>query len=171
MNKLFYIFIFFPFLSNAQLGATLHCGFDFTTYLVVDIKEELSKKSISNLKVSIVDTAGNKVINTNNKYSFVNANNALVFAENYKIDDQRWFFPYAQESYLLLLSNTFNAEDFKLKIEDLDGGLNGESFETQFLDLYNYNLYVLCASENERATKFGKKINNQPIEVFLSLKK
>ena len=171
MNKFLFFIFLLPLLSFAQIGTTLHCGYDFTTYLVIDIKDANTKKTIQGLKVSIIDKAGNPLYNTDYKYSFVNANQPLVFAENYKIDEKRWFFPYANEVYLLLLANTFNAEDFQLKIEDIDGVANGGLFETQILDLYNYNLYVLCSSENTRATQFGRKINNQPIEAFLNLKK
>ncbi|UYW01630.1 hypothetical protein K5I29_01515 [Flavobacterium agricola] len=57
-----------------------------------------------------------------------------------------------------------------MKIEDVDSSANG-SFATQIIDLYNYNLYVLCAAENARAAQFGRKINNQPIEVFLTATK
>ena len=169
MTKLSLIFtLLFPIVCAAQLGSTLHCGYDFTTYLVVDIKDAVYKKPIKGLQVYVIDANGNQVINTNNQHSFLNADQPLFFSENYKTDGKHWFFPYAEQSYLLVLSNTFNAENFKLKIEDIDGADNSGNFEPQIIDLYNFNLYVLCASENARAMQFGRRINNQPIEVFLN---
>ncbi|UYW01629.1 hypothetical protein K5I29_01510 [Flavobacterium agricola] len=93
-KSLFCLFLL-PLISWAQLGNTLHCGFDFTTYLVVDVKDAATQNNVTGLRLSIVDDVGNEVLNTNNQHSFLNANVPLVFSENYKIDSHRWFFPYA----------------------------------------------------------------------------
>ena len=170
MKKLLLALLFIPIFSQAQFNTGIHCGYDFTTYLVVDVKNEATKEPIRGLKISVVNHNLKEVINTANIYSYINANMPLVFTENYKIDDKRWYFPYAEQTYLLSLSNTFNAEDFKLKIEDIDAETNGGFFEIQYIDLYNYNMYVLCSSENEKAVQFGRKVQNAPIEVYLKKK-
>lgn len=171
MKKYLLSLLLLPLFSQAQINTGLHCGYDFTTYLVVEAKSEDTKEMISGLKLSIVNQELNEVINTANMYSYVKGSMPLTFSENYKIDDRRWYFPYAEQSYLLSLANTFTAENFKLKIEDIDGKDNGGYFETLYLDLYNYNLYVLCSSENAKATQFGRKIKNEPIQVYLKKKK
>ena len=171
MKKILLSLLFSPLISFAQINTGIHCGYDFTTYLVVEAKSEESHQSIQGLKISIVNQDFVEVINTANMYSYTNGNKTLTFSENYKIDQKRWYFPYAEQSYLLSLANTFPAENFKLKIEDIDGKENGGNFETLFIDLYNYNLYVLCSSESAKATQFGRKIKNEPIVIYLKKKK
>lgn len=170
MKKILLSLLSLPLLSQAQINTGIHCGYDFTTYLVVEVNSEETKHAIQGLKISILTHDLKEVFNTANMYSYTNGNLPLVFSENYKIDDRRWYFPYAEQAYLLSLANTFPAENFKLKIEDVDGKANGGNFETIIMDLYNYNLYVLCSSENAKATQFGRKIKNEPIQVFLKNK-
>lgn len=179
-----YIFIFFLLLSgslNAQIINAPHCGFDFTSYLVVNVHEKDKKENIKNLRITIVDSVGNEVINRNNRWSWVNNNKPLLFTPNYKLNkagekvpnddpDAKWFFPFAKDYYLLSVVNTFTADAFSIKIEDLDGEENGGWFETQIIQLYPFNMYILCSSENERqAQQFGPR-TNRPIEVILEKK-
>ena len=69
---------------------------------------------------------------------------------NYKIDnagakvandtpDSRWFFPFAKDQYLLSVTNTFKAENYFLKVQDVDGKENGGEFETQLIICKNLN--------------------------------
>ena len=180
----FGIFIFLLFSSWVTFGQS-HCGYDFTSYLVLHIHENGKSTSIKNLKTTIIDSVGNEVINIDNRYSWTHSNEPMVFTMNYKIDDKgarvtdataadasgRWFFPFAKEDYLLSVSNSFPAERFSLKIEDIDGDQNGGHFETQIVQLNSFNMYVLCSSENERqAARFGPR-TNRPVDVILELKK
>ncbi len=165
MRKFWGLFLLFTSFSNAQL----HCGYDFTSYLVVKIHENGKTEHIKNLRITIIDSLEQDVINTNNKYSWKENNKIMQFTENYLInkenEKEKWFFPYANESYLLTVSNTFQVENFKIKIEDLSS-----IYKTQILDLYAFNMYILCSSENEKqARQFGPRTNN-PIEVVLEKK-
>lgn len=179
MRYLFFAFFLIHFTSNAQVAQ--HCGFDFTSYFVVNVHESGKKDAISGLKVSIVNVFGMDVINANNLYSWTDANKPLIFVSNYKIDNQgkkitadskvekeRWFFPFAKDSYLLSIKSTFPADDFFVKIEDIDGKENGGDFKTQTIKLVPFNMYVLCSSK-ARETQFGPKMN-RPIEVVLEKK-
>jgi hypothetical protein len=106
----------------------------------------------------------------------------LVFKLNYKIDnsgnkvssetpDSKWFFPFAKENYLLSVTTTFKAENYFIKIQDIDGEDNGGHFETQLIQLFPFNMYILCSSENERqAQQFGPR-TNRPVEVILERKR
>lgn len=177
-----FICLFFVrfFTANAQV-AVQHCGYDFTSYLVLDVHENGKKENIKDLKITIVDSEGNEVINVNNVYSWTNSNKPMVFLPNYKIDENgkkisgetdknvksRWFFPFAKDSYLLSVANTFPAENFSIKVEDIDGKANGGFFKTQLIPLYSYNMYVLCSAQNERqAMQFGPR-TNRPVEIIL----
>jgi len=157
---------FFLFYSLITVGQVPHCGFDFTSYLVVKAHEDGKSENVADLKITLVNEKGVEVINENNKYSWKNANQALIFTRNYLIsksnEPEKWFFPYAGDTYLLSVTNTFPAEDFYLKIQDTKG-----VFQEQLVQLQAFNMYILCSSENERqARTFGPRTNS-PIEVVL----
>ena len=158
---------FFLFFSLNLLGQVPHCGFDFTSYLVVKVHEEGKSDNIADLKISVVNEKGEEIINENNKYSWKYGNQALLFTRNHLIsksnEPEKWFFPYAGDTYLLSITNTFPAEEFYIKIQDEKG-----KFKEQLVQLQAFNMYILCSSENERqARTFGPRSNN-PIEVVLS---
>ena len=160
---------FFALCSLFSFSQVPHCGFDFTSYLVVKAHEEGKIENINDLKISVVNENGEELINENNKYSWKNGNQPLLFVKNHLISkpDQanKWFFPYADDTYLLSVTNTFPAADFYIKIQDTKG-----IYKEQILQLQSFNMYVLCSSENERqARSFGPRSNN-PIEVILEKK-
>ena len=168
--------------AKAQLpgGNAMHCGYDFTSYIVLDVHESGKKENIKNLKITVVDSLGRDVINIGNLYSFKNANQPMLFSFNYLIGDdnkkleegavakkERYFFPFAKDNYLLSVSNTFDADKFSVKIQDTDGKENGGKFKTLILPLYKYNMYVLCSNESQQAAiKFGRKMN-KPVDIVL----
>ena len=163
MKILSFFFLFFTLITVGQVP---HCGFDFTSYLVVKAHEDGKLDNIADLKITLVNEKGEEVINENNKFSWKNANKSLVFSRNHLInrsnEPEKWFFPYAGDTYLLSVTNTFPAEDFYLKIQDTKG-----VYQEQMVQLQAYNMYILCSSENERqARTFGPRTNS-PIEVVL----
>jgi hypothetical protein len=180
MRYLYLLFILFSLSATAQIGGQMHCGYDFTSYIVLDVHEQGKKENIKNLRITVVDSTGRDIINVGNVYSFRNANKPLLFTSNYKIDDnnqplaegataakERWFFPFAKDNYLLSVSNTFQADNFSIKIEDVDGDANGGTFKTLIMPLYSYNMYILCSNESEAAgVKFGRKMN-KPVDIVL----
>ena len=161
-NLIVTTFLLLALFSNAQQ----HCGFDFTSYLVVDVHENGKQTNLDNIKVVLIDSLQNEVINTNNSLSWNNGNKPMIFTKNHLInkegEKERWFFPYAKDNYLLSVTNTFPAEKYSIKIEDLSG-----KFKTQIIDLQSFNLYILCSTENEKQSrKFGPR-SNSPIEVVM----
>jgi len=182
MRFLFLFFILFYYTAQSQVINVQHCGYDFTSYLVINVHEQGKTENIKNLKITIVDSSGSDVINKNNRWSWVNNNKPLLFTPNYKLDrnnnkvensnpEGKWFFPFAKDYYLLSVVNTFTADIFSVKIEDLDKEENGGHFETQIIPLSPYNMYILCSSENERqAQQFGPR-TNRPVDVILKKKK
>ena len=167
MKKYFsFLFLLFSFFAFSQVP---HCGFDFTSYLVVISHENGSSAIINGLQITIVDEQGEEVLNIDNSLSWVNKDKALLFDRNYLIskanEKERWFFPYATESYFLSVTNTFPADNYNIKISDPKG-----IYKTQIIQLQNYNLYILCSSENEKQTRqFGPR-TNRPIEVVMEKK-
>jgi hypothetical protein len=167
MKKLFSIFFFLiSFFSFSQIQ---HCGFDFTSYLVVDVHENGKTVNLDNIKITVVDKEGKEVINVNNSLSWKDGNKPMIFSKNYIINKEggkeRWFFPYAKDNYLLSITNTFPAENYNIKVEDVSG-----KFKTQIIELNSFNLYILCSSENEKqARRFGPR-SNSPIDVVMEEK-
>lgn len=161
--------------------AQQHCGYDFTSYIVLHIHEDGKKPNIENLKVTLIDSTGREVVNVGNKYSWNKKDKILQFSENYKIDaagnkippgieveKSKWFFPYAKDTYLLSVTNTFPADEFRVKIVDVS---DKPRFETAVVQLYAYNMFVLCSSQVQQQTmQFGPRVN-KPVEVVLEKKK
>lgn len=178
MNKLYTIISLLSLtVANAQIGDAIHCGYDFTSYIVVKPHEDGKTQTINGLKMTVCDEAGNEVINKDFKLSWKNNNQPLNFVRNYKIDSNnkkidegnegKWFYYFAEDHYLVTVTNTFNAEDFYLKIEDADGEANGGHFKTFTMQLAPYNMYILCTSEEkQKAMQFGRRMN-KPIDVVL----
>lgn len=180
MKKILYSLLLLPALTFAQINNTMHCGFDFTSYLVVHPHEDGKSKTIDGLHIAITDSNGNEIINVNNFLSWNNGNKPLVFTRNYKIDNNnkripitengKWFYYFANDHYLLSIANTFPAENYFIKIEDKDGEANEGSFKTQIIPLASYNMYVLCsAEERDKIIQFGKRMN-KPIDVVMEKK-
>jgi len=164
--KISFLFLLFSLFSFSQV---LHCGFDFTSYLVVKAHEEGKSDNIADLKITLINEKGVEIINENNKYSWKYSNQHLVFTRNHLISNpnevEKWFFPYSGDTYLLSVTNTFPAEEFFIKIQDTKG-----IYKEQFVQLQAFNMYILCSSENEQqARSFGPRSNN-PIEVILERK-
>ncbi len=170
------VFTFFLFLFCwSGFSQQIHCGYDFTSYFVVEPREEGKSEVIKGLKITLVDFFGFDLINTDNKYSWIKPNEVLQFYENYKIDNQgnrvsdddpngKWYFYFAKESYLISVNNTFQAEHFRIKVEDPNG-----VYKTVFVPLNSFNMYILCTAES-RAAQFGRR-TNQSIKVYLERKK
>ncbi|CCG53195.1 Protein of unknown function precursor [Flavobacterium indicum GPTSA100-9 = DSM 17447] len=168
MKQIVVFFILFSSVSFGQITGVPHCGYDFTSYVVVNAHEENQKVNVKDLKISLVDLDGNEVLNTNNAISLVNNNLPLLFTQNYQItlenNQQRWYFPYATDQYFLVVRNTISIEDYQIKIEDTKG-----KYQTQIVPLSSLNLYILCSTEAEKqARTFGPKTSNQMVEVVLT---
>jgi hypothetical protein len=166
-----------------EINQAQHCGFDFTSYLVLNVHQEGFNENIKGLKITLVDLNGNEIINANNQYSWKDNNKELVFSFNYLIDEnnqkiiqtqegkkERWFFPYAKDNYFLSVVNGLPADQFKVKIQDIDGAENGGFFETQIVEIGYFDLFVLCSNQiREYAVQFGRKAN-KPLEIVLKKK-
>lgn len=168
MKQIVVFFILFSSVSFGQITGVPHCGYDFTSYVVVNAHEENQKVNVKDLKISLVDLDGNEVLNTNNAISLVNNNLPLLFTQNYQItlenNEQRWYFPYATDQYFLVVRNTISIEDYQIKIEDTKG-----KYQTQIVPLSSLNLYILCSTEAEKqARTFGPKTSNQMVQVVLT---
>mgnify|MGYP001232320113 CR=1 FL=1 len=166
-------------LAHAQMPNLdqIHCGYDFTSYLVVHPHEAGNNRTIDGLHIFICDEEGNEVLNENFKLSWKYNNKPLYFIRNYRIDNNnkriesleegKWFYYFAQNHYLVTVANTFPADNYFIKIEDRDGEANGGHYKTQIIPLGVYNMYVLCESdERQQAMTFGRKMN-RPIDVVM----
>lgn len=164
--KYFIAFFLISIFSKAQeTNLSPHCGFDFNSYLVVETVVNNQKVMLPNMKISIVDANNKPILNTNNQFSLLKTDEVLLFSENYKIDNSRWFFPYAQECFMLLVTLDFPTQGLNVMLEDTLG-----IYKTQTFPIGFQNFYKLCSSENAlQSRKFGPK-TNLPIVVYLDKK-
>jgi hypothetical protein len=164
MKKLL-LFLLFTTFCFSQEGLP-HCGYDFTTYLVANPIDAITKKNIDSLQITLVDANGNDVINTNNEFSLINKDKSLSFAKNYRVTlsnlEKRWFYNICEDQYLLQLKANFILEDngYAVKITD---PLN--RYPTTITPIFNNNLYVLCTT---KVKSFGPKMTNNMITVEMS---
>lgn len=170
----------FIFLIAFSVNAQQHCGYDFSSYIVLHIHEDGKTENIANLKVTLVDSLGNDIINVNNKYSWNKKGQVMKFSENYKIDNDgkkidntienqkaRWFFPFSKDTYLLSVTNDFPADNMRVKIEDV---AVKPQYETEIIQLYAFNMYILCTTQvQQKAQQFGPRAN-KPVNVVLKRK-
>lgn len=170
-----FIYLFF-FIGIFTANAQQHCGYDFSSYLVLHIHEDGKPENIPNLKVTLIDFFGNELVNTGNKYSWVERDKVMSFYENYKIDSKgqrltedsteekiRWYFPFSKATYLISVTNEFPIDGMRVKIEDVS---EKPVFHTQIINLYAFNMYVLCTTQAEKAQQFGARVN-KPVDVVL----
>ena len=150
-------------LFTLNLAAQQHCGYDFTSYVVLQVREEGKADLLKGLSVTLLDSESRPAINTDNRYSWTGKDRVLNFFENYRIGD-RWFFPHAAESYVLSVTNEFPADEMRVRIEDPSG-----IYENIEFPLYAYNMYVLCTTQVREAVQFGRR-TNRPVEVWLKKK-
>lgn len=153
-----------------------HCGYDFTSYIVLHVHEEGKKDNIADLEITLVDATGQDAVNTNNRYSWNKKDEVLKFVRNYRIDasgnrvgydveDAKWYFPYAKDVWLLSVTNEFPADEMMVRIKDPKG-----RYQTQDVQLFAFNMYVLCTSQaQQQAVQFGRRVN-KPIDVILKKK-
>ena len=170
----------FIFLITFSAKAQQHCGYDFSSYIVLHIHEDGKSENIQNLKVTLVDSVGNDVVNVNNKYSWNKKDQVMKFSENYKIDNDgkkidntpendkaRWFFPFSKATYLLSVTNDFPADNMRVKIEDVSAK---PQYETEIIQLYAFNMYILCTTQvQQKAQQFGPRAN-KPVNIVLKKK-
>ena len=163
--KKFILLIFISAFGYSQEGLP-HCGYDFTTYLVANPIDSTTKKIINDLQITLIDSQGNEVVNTNNEFSLIYKDKTLTFAKNYRVTlanaEERWFYNICEDQYLLQLKANFIPEDkgYSIKISDT---LN--RYATTTAPIFNTNLYVLCTT---KVKSFGPKMTNNMITIEMS---
>lgn len=170
MRSLFVLLLF-----TATAFAQQHCGYDFTSYIVLHVHEEGKKENISDLRITLIDSTGTDAVNTNNRYSWRHKDQVLTFMRNHQIDASgnalntpdpaaKWYFPYAKDVWLLSVTNEFPADAMMVRITDPKG-----RYQSQDVQLYAFNMYVLCTSQVEQGMQFGRRMN-KPVDIVLKKK-
>jgi len=163
--KKFLFLLLFSVLSFSQDGLP-HCGYDFTTYLVANPIDAITKKTIDSLKIALIDAEGNEVVNLNNQFSFINKDMTMNFVKNHKVklenNEEKWFYNICEDQYLLQLKADFIPEEkgYSIKITD---PLN--RYYASIIPVFNNNLFVLCTT---KVKSFGPKMTNNMIVVELT---
>jgi hypothetical protein len=180
MKQLFFILIFIA-LSGSWLNAQ-HCPYDAEGLIVVNIHVRGDTSIIAALKVTLVDSLGLSVMTPEWDFSKF-LNDTLKFWQNpakttFKgkidcnnpVDPTRVRFPFANDNYVLMCPVCFEAEKYKMKIEDIDGEENGGHFATVILQLKKGDIYPLCGTYNLKNYPDeydGQNFKYKPIEIKL----
>lgn len=139
-----------------------HCRFDNTDIIVLKIHSEKSGKVISNLKVSFIDSLLQPVTTHSACLPYAilykNYTDTLRFTQNsqektkfpefglkdYEVNPDK--FKFVQDNYMFISTEDFPIASLKIKIEDVDGHLNGGEFETKIIQLTAKEVYDLCSN-------------------------
>lgn len=177
------LFILFSLLSVCALGQ--HCPFDFTAIIVVSVHEKDSAANIPNLRISLIDSAGNNVtdifyrngkavVDTLRFWQNPNETTFKGYIDNENpADPVKIRFPFAKDNYVFVCSRKFEASKYQIKIEKVDGKQNGEYYPIIFpVYLYEQDKYSLCGNyDNEEYSPeyYGERIY-KPIEIIMQRK-
>jgi hypothetical protein len=154
-KKLIILFILMTFYSNAQ-----HCGYDYSGIVVLNVHSKKDITNIPNLRITLLDSL-NKPVFTKTWKDGETAKrrfetDTLKFFQNPKSTRQRKNsqegsnvrFPFAKENYVLICEDNFSIQNFKIKIEDIDGKKNQGQFKTIIIQPKQIKVYPLCGRYN-----------------------
>ena len=138
-----------------------HCGWDFTSIIIIDIRDSLTGKIINGLEVVLADSTGKPYTSKwnleNNKNVILYQNtDTLKFGQNLINKPQEFSkvdgpFPFGIGYYMLLVYYNnypeFNKQGKdKIIIKDVDGDKNLGRFETVRVNFEQKNIASLCTN-------------------------
>ncbi len=167
------ILTFVIFLAGKKTQAQ-HCPYDFASIIVVSIHEKDSSKNIPNLKLTLVDSSGNAVLDRNEKEIVFWQNPEKTTFEGYidnnnPAQNEKIRFPFAKDNYVWVCSIYFSLDDYYLKIEKIGDIPQYRLPDYKLIKLYEVDKFHLCDSyKNEDYHKdFGSRRLYKPIEIII----
>jgi len=169
MKKLIFftiaIFIWFSKL-HAQ-----HCAYDFASIIVVSIHEKDNLENISNLKVTIVDSSGNPVLDSNeNEMLFWQNPRKTTSDYNNPAQARKIRYPFAKNNYVLVLGGSHSIDKYYLKIEEKENFDKYRLPYYQMINLYEVDKYRLCDTYNNEDYKSYIGRLYKPVEIIINKK-
>ena len=159
-------------ITNFAFGQ--HCAYDFTSIIVVSIHEKNNLNNIPNLKITIVDSDGNKVLDRNeNEIIFWQNPEQTTFEgfidNNNPAQNEKISFPFAKDNYIWVCSVNFNLDDYYLNIEEVNNSPQYRLPDYKLIKFYEVDKFHLCDSyKNEDYQKnFGSRRLYKPIEIIV----
>jgi hypothetical protein len=142
------IIITFLFLIFNQVNAQ-HCGFDFSSIIVLNIHTKEKPDVIPNLKIELIGEVPNNF-----------GLKTLKFEQGLE-------FAFIKDSYGLVIPSAMSLENFKIKITDIDGFKNEGFFKEIIISTFNLDKYPLCGNYNRKefVSIYGCRLY-KPIEVI-----
>lgn len=134
-----------------------HCPYDFSSIIIVKIHTRENQNTIPNLKVTLIKKKKDKVVKSKD----------YILTQNNR-------FPFLTDEYSLVVGNSFDIENYYLKIESFcEYGNNDWTFYgTKEIKLTEIDKFPLCGnydSNDYYDSTFGERVY-KPIEVILSKK-
>ncbi|RRJ89862.1 hypothetical protein EG240_10725 [Paenimyroides tangerinum] len=163
-------FLFLISLSHFAFGQ--HCAYDFASIIVVTIHEKENLNNIPNLKVTIVDSEGNNVLDRND--------NEIVFWQNPEKSSTEYNnfenakeirYPFAKDNYVWVCGVNFSVEDYYLKIEETGNTSKYHLPYYKLIKLYEVDKFHLCGNyHNEDYHTYSGRRLYKPVEIIVQKK-
>ncbi len=168
------------FLFLGQIVQAQHCEYDYSALIGI---RPLSQQNqiIDGLKITIVDSNGKPKIVTKSLFDKKDKYIGYIYdtatfwrnpkpnkiLDHHQRDIEKRHFMQAQSDYIIVTNSKGNSEKGRyIKIEDIDGPLNGGTFKTQIVLIEEHHIQNLCGYPNNH--NFIEEYN--PFLIFLDAK-
>lgn len=165
-------FIVLLFILFGGVASGQHCPYDFASILVISVHEEDNLNNIANLKITLVDSNKNAVLDHNEK--------EIVFWQNPEKSSNEYnspekaratSFPFAKDNYVWVCDAIFSIEDYYLKIEETGDVQQYLLPKHELIKLYEIDKYRLCGNyRNKDYYSYSGERLYKPIEVIVRKK-
>lgn len=157
-----------------------HCPFDGAYILVVEVEDSLSGERIPDLKISFLDSLGERITHQvyrkggwedDTLWMWMNPDSTShcgIIDNNHPMNPWSIRFWFAESNYVLVWGADLPGS--QILIEDLDGSQNGGQFKTRIVALGTENLYPLCTGHSnwDYGPEGGFVEGFQSLKVYLS---
>lgn len=142
MRTLFPLALLFTLPTVAQ-----HCGFDFASIIMVRPHAEGDTALIEGLRIVLLDTDNLPATATGTPYYLFQRNtdkpDQWIHPVTWRRNGKR-VFPFAGDSYILVVPNHFHMENYRILVLDERPGNDGPRYRQQLLHLHPSQCRPLC---------------------------
>ena len=123
-----------------------HCGYDFTSIIVVRPHAYGDTAVIDGLRITLLEKDNLPATSTGEPYQLFTRNtvrSGLIHPRTFRKQDGR-VFPFAQDNYILVVPNHWNMDNYNLLVQDERPGRDGPRYRQQVMHLHVSQSRSLC---------------------------
>ncbi len=146
-----------------------HCAYDSASIIVVSIHDKDSLNNIPNLKVTLVDSSGNAVLDSyNNEIVFWQNPKKTISEYNSPKNAKEIRYPFAKDNYVYVYDANFYVDDYYLKIEETEATSKYRLPYYKHNKLYEIDKFHLCSTykKEDYFTYSGRRLY-KPVEIIV----